>query len=347
VAGFYRSPPIERRSIQPTFLDYAVTDLGSPKANAFFARVNKHVRWADLAEPCNAFYAKKTGKLGKRGRPHWPVVMMVKIMMLRKWFGLSDVQAEEQIRDRISFRLFLSLSMNDATPDHSTIRLFNARLTESGLCSDLFEGVLAQMSAKGLLVQNGSIVDATLLETGRGSNREDGTSTRDPGATTTAKGGLPYFGFRAHIRADTKAVIKDYRFDTARESEHTHFDELVAGEKDAVYADSGYMKKARSQQLEDAGIFPGIMHRRVRGQKELTDEQKGHNRFCAKLRAFVEHPFGWMKNMGYKIRYRGVRKNGADFGLAAAAYNLKRMLSLIDKDLSNKLRAAAGRLQGA
>jgi IS5 family transposase len=268
-------------------------------------------------------------------------------MMLRKWFGLSDVQTEQQIRDRISFRLFLGLSLTDATPDHSTIRKFNARLTESGRCSDVFDGVLAHMSAKGLLVQNGSIVDATLLETGRGSKREDGTSTRDPGATTTAKGHLPYFGFRAHIRTDTKAVIRDYRFDTARESEHTHFDGLIAGEKAAVYADAGYMKHARSQQLEDAGIFAGIMHRRVRGQKDLTDEQKGHNRFCAKVRAFVEHPFGWLKNMGYKIRYRGVRRNGADFALAAAAYNLKRMLSLMDKDLTNKLRAAAGRLQGA
>jgi len=334
---------MERRIVQPTFVDNAVADLGSPKARRFLSTVDRLVPWAELAEPCKAFYKDTTGK---PGRPHWPVVLMVKIMLLRKWYGLSDVQAEQQILDRLSFRQFLGLSLTDSTPDHSTIRLFNERLTESGLCSTLFDAVLAHMKSHGLLVENGSIVDATILPTSRGRKRKDGSTTRDTGATTTAKGNVAHHGFRAHIRTDTKGVILDYRFDTARESEHTHFEALVEGERTAVYADSGYMKGERTRQLEAKGIFPGIMFRRVRGQQELTDGQKEHNRFCAKFRAFVEHPFGWLKNMGYRIRYRGSRKNGADFAIAAAAYNIKRMLSLKGMAMSGGPRPAAGRLLG-
>jgi IS5 family transposase len=334
---------MERRIVQPAFVDHAVADLGSPKAKRFLSTVDGLVPWAELAEPCKAFYK---GTAGKPGRPHWPVVLMVKIMLLRKWYGLSDVQAEQQILDRLSFRQFLGLSLTDSTPDHSTIRLFNERLTESGLCSTLFDAVLAHMKSEGLLVENGSIVDATILPASRGRRRKDGSTTRDPGATTTAKGNVPYHGFRAHIRTDSKGVIRDYRFDTARESEHTHFEPLVQGEQTAVYADSGYMKAERTRQLEAKGVFAGIMFRRVRGQQELTDAQEGHNRHCAKLRAIVEHPFGWLKNMGHRIRYRGCRKNGADFAIAAAAYNIKRMLSLKGMALSGGPRPAACRLLG-
>lgn len=332
---------MERRTVEPTFLDMAVADLGSPKTKQFLELVDQHVPWAKLAAPCKVFYGDKPKAAG---RPHWPLVTMVKVMMLRKWYGLSDVQAEEQIRDRISFRQFLKLSLSDATPDHSTIRLFNERLRESGLCSELFDGVLEHMRTQGLVIEEGCLIDATIYQTSRGSKRKDGTKTTDRGATKTAKGNLPYNGFRAHVKTNVQGVIGDYRFDTARVSEHTYFESLVGHERKAVYADAGYMKKARSEELKGRGIFPGIMHRRVRAQKELTAEQKAHNKKCAKIRAAVEHPFGWMKNMGHRIRYRGVSNNGADFAIAAAAYNLKRMLSLMGKALSGKSRPASGRL---
>ena len=89
------------------------------------------------------------------------------------------------------------------------------------------------------------------------------------------------------------------------------------------------MSSERKKELEGKGVFCGIIHKRVRGQKELTPEQKWHNRLVAGFRAVVEHPFAWMKNTGYRrARYRGLNRNGIDFALHAIAYNFKRSFSL-------------------
>ena len=91
------------------------------------------------------------------------------------------------------------------------------------------------------------------------------------------------------------------------------------------------MDKDRKTRLEDNDVFCGIIDRRVRGQDELTPEQVKHNRLCAAVRAIVEHPFAWMKNMGYRFaRYRGLVRNAFDFACMAIAYNLKRSFSLIE-----------------
>jgi len=101
------------------------------------------------------------------------------------------------------------------------------------------------------------------------------------------------------------------RYDTACVHDSQHMDQLIAHEQQEVFADSAYMNKARKQRLEDEGIFWGIIERRVRGQSELTEAQKTHDKLCASFRAFVEHPFAWMQQAGsfVCIRYRGLRRN--------------------------------------
>ena len=117
--------------------------------------------------------------------------------------------------------------------------------------------------------------------------------------------------------------------DTAKIHDSQHIDDLTADEQHSVFADSAYMSSDRKKDLESRGVFCGIIQRRVRGQKELTTEQKWHNRLVAGIRAVVEHPFAWMKNTGYRrARYRGLNRNGMDFALHAVAYNFKRSFSL-------------------
>ena len=118
-------------------------------------------------------------------------------------------------------------------------------------------------------------------------------------------------------------------YSTAKVHDSQHIDDLTADEQHSVFADSAYMNGDRKKDLESRGVFCGIIQRRVRGQKELTPEQKWHNRLVAGFRAVVEHPFAWMKNTGYRrARYRGLRRNGMDFALHAIAYNFKRSFSL-------------------
>jgi len=108
-------------------------------------------------------------------------------------------------------------------------------------------------------------------------------------------------------------------YDTACVHDSKHIDQLIESEPSGVFADSAYMDSTRKQRLEEKGVFCGIIERRVRGQKELTAAQKAHNRLCASFRAFVEHPFAWIKRAGgfLRARYRGLSRNAVDFGLAA------------------------------
>lgn len=97
-----------------------------------------------------------------------------------------------------------------------------------------------------------------------------------------------------------------------------------------LFADSACMDAKRQAALERRGVFCGIIQRRVRGQAELTQEQKAHNQWCARFRAFVERPFIWMKKSGSlrRARHRGLARNALDFVLTAITCNFRRTFSL-------------------
>jgi len=318
---------MERVNRQPTFTDLAVAGLGSPRARAFFDICEREIPFDQLAASVADIF--EDSRPPKGGAPHPPVVMMLKVVFIQKCFGLSDPMAEEMLRDRISFRRFVGLSFDDKTPDHSTIATFRGRLLAKGHGSTLFDKTLEVLRARGLVMTTGTLIDATIIEAPLGRKREDGSTTTDPCATKTAKHGRAYHGYRAHVATDTRGVITDFVYDTAAESEHTHFDRLARDEQEKVYADSGCRSKARVAALEARGVQANLCHRRVRGQAALSDEQRAFNRAVSKVRAIVEHPFAWIKRMtGGRTRYRGARRNGLDFALAAVAYNFRRCFTV-------------------
>jgi IS5 family transposase len=234
------------------------------------------------------------------------------------------------LMDRISFRKFVGLSLDDKTPDFSTLSRFRARLREKGHADTLFNKTLEILRNKGLVLNNGTLIDATIIESPLGGKREDGSSSADPAASVTVKGGRSYHGFRAHIATDRQGLITDYIYDTARVSEHEHFDQLAQKEGKAVFADSGCRSKDRVEKLRKRGVLAGFCHKRVKGQKELTPTQKRINRLIAPIRAFVEHPFAWIKQRlnNRRCRYRGVSRNAFDFAMMAICHNFCRAMSL-------------------
>lgn len=320
---------MERRGTEPTLMDGYISDLGDPRMAAKLERLNRAIPWERLAAPIRATY-RNNGAEG--GRPNVAVVVMLKILMLQKWFNLSDPAMEGMLLDRISFRRFVGLSMADGTVDETTIVQFRNRLREHGLIQTLFDDVVAHLREEGVVVEEGTLVDATIIEAPLGRPTDDGLGhTKQKAATTTRKRGRAYHGYKAHVATDAHGIITDYIYDTARPHDCRHIDQLIAGEKQAVFADSAYMDKQRKARLEEGGVFCGIIERRVRGQPELTAEQKAHNRLCAAFRAFVEHPFAWMKRTGgfMRTRYRGLERNALDFALGAIACNYERSLSLM------------------
>ena len=325
---------MERQSGGPMLIDGLTADLGGPRTAAFLGKVAGVIDFQALADSIRLEVAPDQPR---GGRPFWPVVLMVKCLLLAKWYGLSDPQLEEQLHDRLSFRRFVGLGLNEPTPDETTFVNFRKRLRKTGHGSTLFDAVLDQLRAQGLVLEEGSLVDATIVQRSTGGRGKAGGSTRDRCASYTKKHGRTYHGYRAHVNVSRDRIVTDYVFDTAKVHDSQHIDPLIEDEPSggAVYADSAYMDKQRSDGLAKRGVHDGIVQKRVRGQDELTDEQKRHNRACSKVRALVEHPFAWMGAMGYvKARYRGLQRNGLDFGLTALAYNIKRSLSLLGMALS-------------
>lgn len=329
---------MERKSSEPKLIDGLMADLGGPRTARFLDAAAKAVDFDRLAATIRA---DVTCDQPKGGRPFWPVVVMIKCMLLAKWYGLSDPQLEEQLRDRLSFRRFVGLGLDDATPDETTFVKFRQRLRESQHHATLFDDVLEQLRGKGLVLKEGSLVDAMIIEAPRGGGKDElGESTRDRCATFTQKHGRKYHGYKAHVNVSKDRFITAYVFDSAKVHDSKHIDGLTEGETKAVYADSAYMDKDRSQRLARDGVHDGIVQRRVRGQKELSDQQKRHNRECSKVRALVEHPFAMMRQMGYaKVRFRSMLRNALDFAWMATACNIKRSLSLLGMALTPVRRA--------
>lgn len=318
---------MQRINAAPTFTDLTLAGLGGPRATAFFETCQKEIPFQRLADSVADIFIDDNPR---GGAPHWPVVTMLKIVFLQKCFALSDPMAQEMLHDRISFRKFVGLSMDDKTPDYSTISLFRTRLREKGHGATLFDQTLVILKERGLVLNTGTIIDATIIESPLGGKRADGSSTTDPCVGRTKKAGRSYTGYRAHIATDRQGIITDYIYDSANVSEHAHFDALAANETKAVFADSGCRSKQRAEELRNRGVLPGISHHRHKGQKELTPEQKRFNRLIAPIRAFVEHPFGWIKSRlnNRRTRYRGLARNAMDFALSAMACNFCRSFTL-------------------
>jgi len=309
------------------FVDAMMAELGGPRSAALLERLDVATPWAGLAGPIRAL--PEYNNPGP-GHPPWCPVLMLKCLMLAKWNNLSDPGLEDALKDRISFRKFVGLSFTDKTPDETTFVNFRKRLREAGLHDTIFAAVVEHIEGQGLLVKEGTMVDATIIEAPRGRPRPDGTTTRDQDASFTSKHHVPHHGYKGHIAADLSGIVTRYRFGTAKQHDADHFDTLTQGEGKLVLADSMYSKEERRHRLRAQGVIDGISYQRRRGQEKLHDWQQRWNRRVARVRARVEHPTAMLKQqLGYRrVRYRGMERNTFDFALTITACNLKRSLSL-------------------
>jgi len=317
----------QRRNAEHGLIDGMTSDLGGPRTRDLLKRLDAAVPWDRLVEIVSdlAVYQNRGA-----GRAAWPPATMLRCLMLAKWFNLSDPQLEECLQDRLSFRRFVGLALEDATPDETTFVKFRRRLREAKLHDRIFEVVVKHIDEQGLLVREGTLVDATIIRQSTGGRRDDGSSTRDADASFTRKGGQSHHGYKGHIAADRSGIIVRQRYSTAKHHDSRYIDEMVEDESHAVFADAAYADDARRERYKARGVFDGIAHRRRRGQGDLSPLQQVWNREVARIRATVEHPFGMIKSrLGHqRVRYRGLERNAFDFAMVATAANLLRSLSL-------------------
>ncbi|MCK4605302.1 MAG: transposase [Deltaproteobacteria bacterium] len=117
--------------------------------------VNKLLDWEPIKQKFANLHPSNTG------RPAYDPVFMFKILLMEQWFNLSDPQAEAQINDRISFKIFLGMDITDIGPDETTICNFRNYIGSIGLADDLFEEINKQFEQKGLIVKTGTLIDAS------------------------------------------------------------------------------------------------------------------------------------------------------------------------------------------
>jgi len=274
---------------------------------------------------------------GRHGRPPHDPLAMVKALLLQQWYGLSDPGLEEALLDRVSFRRFCGFALDGTTPDETTLCRFRGDLAEAGLAEKVFAAVLAQIDAKGLILREGTIVDATLIEAGvkRPSGGPVGEgSALDPDAAWTKSGPTrgSFFGYKAHVATDQgSGLIRKAKLTPANIYESLVADDLIEPDVKAVYADKAYEKKERRAWLKACGVNDRIMHRSHKNQARLPHWQAMRNRLITPIRAGIERTFAVFKE-GYRwrrVRYRGLQRNGAHLMLIAMAFNLRRAEKLL------------------
>lgn len=276
------------------------------------------VPWDDLCAKIRPHY-KKSG-----GRPPHDLELMLRIHFLQLWHNLSDPAVEEAIYDRLSFQRFLGFDcFGGVVPDESSICRFRHILEQHGLAQEMLQVVNEYLAEKGLVLQSGTIVDATLLAAPL--SKKNKAKERDPEMTSTRKNNKWHFGAKGHIgvQAEGKPLVHSVSFGTAKEHDKTHMTKLFHGAEKAIFGDSGYTHQDEKRGARIEGLYYGIADRGAR-TRPLSSAQKKRNRKHAAIRAKVEHPFQIIKDTwGHrKMRYKGLAKNAACFTRLCALVNL-------------------------
>ena len=224
------------------------------------------------------------------GRPHTDVIVLLKLLVLQQWYGLSDYELERQAGDRISFRHFLGYPAT--IPDRSTIWAFKNRLVDAGMIDDLWTDLQRQLDARGLKIHRGVIQDATFITADPGHATADtprgdqARTRRSRDGTWAKKGNKSQFGYKLHTLIDKEWQLIRRVATTTASTHDSRIDLSKPGE--TVYRDKGYFG------VTPAASMDKTMHRAVRNQP-LSIREKRRNRAISRTRVLVERPYAVIK----------------------------------------------------
>ena len=314
-----------RRIGQLSWVDGALAGRG--RRRDVLGEIDRLVDWQPFERLLSGIHG------AAKGEAAYPPLMMFKVVLLQRWYGLSDPQMEEALFDRVSFLGFVGLSLEDETPDHTTIWRFRQKLVAGGLIEGLFAELSQQLDGHGITIKQGTLIDASIIQSAARRPRmdEEKVSQTDPDARFGANNerGRYTFGYKVHIAVDQgSSTIGRWRVTPANVQEVTVAPELLPA-TGRVYADRGYDAAALHAELEGRGLQDGIM-RRARRYRPLSDAQITHNHELSLIRRAVEPVFGTLKRSYrfHRMSYFNAARNAVAFGLACIAFNLRRWHAL-------------------
>jgi IS5 family transposase len=294
----------------------------------FLDEMEKVVPWSALEALVRPHYAK-----AGNGRQPVGLSIMLRTYFVQQWFNLSDPGVEELLYESPAIRRFVGVDLGiAAAPDETTVLRFRHLLERHDLGGLMLDAVNVHLEAKGIKIQTGTIVDATIIHAPSSTKNEAGK--RDPEMHQTKKGNQWYFGLKAHIGVDAKeGHVHSVATSAANVADMHMLPDLLHGEERKVWGDAGY--QGQTEAIKEAAPKAQDMTCRRTKFKDYVDElQKKKNRSKSSVRAKVEHPFRIVKRIfGFdKVRYRGIAKNHnrlcANFALANLYMHRKRLAML-------------------
>jgi IS5 family transposase len=163
------------------------------RRDKFLAEMEQVVPWARLVARLQPLYPK-----GERGRPPIGLERMLRIYFLQQWYGLADEALEDALYDSHALRDFAGIDLNhDPVPDATRRWKFRHWLERHDLTRALFDDIAAMLEERGLLMRQGTIVDATIIAAPPSTKNK--SKSRDPEMHQTQKDNQWHFGMKAHI----------------------------------------------------------------------------------------------------------------------------------------------------
>jgi IS5 family transposase len=275
------------------------------RREVFLERMDALIPWARLEKRIAPHYPQ-----GGVGRRPYPLGVMLRVHCVQLFYNLSDPAMEDALYEVESMRRFAGLSL-DRVPDETTILNFRHLLERHELGQAVFEEIKAHLAAQGLILREGTILDATILSAP--SSTKNATGARDPEMHQTRKGNQWYFGMKLHIGVDDAfGLVHSLHTTAANASDVSVADQLLHGGERRAWGDAGYQGVERREEHKGRRIawFIGMRpsKRASLGKRSATARLE---RFKAQVRARVEHPFRHIKR-GFDywmLRYRGLAKN--------------------------------------
>ena len=311
---------MRRASKSASFAEALVVGGGNRRLEAIEALVD----WAAVERLLQPVYAAATG------RASYPVLSLFKAVLLGAWYGLGDPELEAALGDRLSFRRFAGLALDEAVPDHSTLWRFRDQLRQLGLAPAAFAEITRQLEVKGLVVKAGTLIDASLIPAAAAEppkQKGGGRSTADPDAAWVkrAKGGA-HFGYKLHAGVDASSgIVRRARLTPANVNEITIGPELVAGDEASVWADKAYVGPTMAQAIATAGAKNRVQRRRQKNRR-LRPSETRRNILIGRVRGRIEGVFGALKrSYGLaRLRYMSLARNATGVLLTLTGWNLAR-----------------------
>ena len=281
------------------------------------------IRWERLLEQIRPYYPK-AGK----GRAPYELESMLRVHCVQLFYSLSDPVTEDMLYEIERVRRFTGISLKKV-PDETTILNFRHLLERHGLGQVLFESIKDHLSEEGLMLKEGTIVDASIIEAPASTKKRK--RERDPEMKQTRKGNQWPFGMKLHVGVDDQnGLVHSQATTSANMHDLTASEQLLHGEEVRVWGDAGYRGIEKCEAHKDRQVAWHIAMGPSQRRRLARDDLERLMEECkSSVRAKVEQVFFYVKQMfGYgKVRYRSLRKNENRLALVLGFANLLRVES--------------------